>query len=236
MNKLAALAFFALAAAPAAAAPTLQRNYSVTDFDRVRVDGPFKVELATSVAPFARASGTVAALDAVLIAVEGRTLVIKPNRSSWSGYPGQVPGPVAISVGTHDLSAAYVNGSGLLSVDRVKGLSFEITVQGAGSASVDEAAIDQLKLGISGSGTLRLAGTAGVMTALVRGTPSFDGSALRVKDARIGADGAPMIRALVSNSAKIDASGVATVEIAGNPACTVTAKGSATVSGCRKSD
>ena len=42
------------AASPLAAA---ERSYSVTDFNRVRVEGPFAVTLATNVAPFARASG-----------------------------------------------------------------------------------------------------------------------------------------------------------------------------------
>jgi hypothetical protein len=106
-------------AAPAAAAT---RNFGITDYQKVRIDGPFKVQLITGVAPFARASGSAAALDRVAIDVEGDTLVVHSNLDSWGGYPGQVVGPVVISLGTHDLSAAWLNGSGTLSIDKVKGL------------------------------------------------------------------------------------------------------------------
>ena len=71
-------------AAPGAAAT---RNFGVTSFTRVRLDGPYRVQLATGVAPFASASGSPAALDRVAIDVEGSTLIVHPNRSSWGGYP-----------------------------------------------------------------------------------------------------------------------------------------------------
>ena len=77
---LAALVTASAIATPAAAA---DRNYSVTSFDRIRLDGPFKVRLTTNVAPFARATGSPEALDGVSLEVQGRTLIIHFNRSSW---------------------------------------------------------------------------------------------------------------------------------------------------------
>jgi hypothetical protein len=41
-----------------------------------------------------------------------------------------------------------------------------------------------------------------------------------------------MVRANVSGSAKVDALGLASVNIAGGPACIVKTQGSATVTGC----
>jgi hypothetical protein len=232
--KCFALAFsLVLAAAPAAAAPVTSRTFSVTGFDRIRIDGPFKVELATGVAPYARATGTAAALDGVDVDVEGRTLVVRPSKVAWGGYPGQGRGPVAIMIGTHDLSTAWINGSGMLDIDKIKGLSFDLSVQGAGSAAIGNAAVDQMKIGLSGSGTVRIAGTAPKLTAIVRGTSVLDGSALNVKDAVIGAEGMPTVRATVSGTAKVDANGLASVELGGAPACEVKTMGSATVSGCR---
>ena len=227
---LPALIFLA-AAAPADAAT---RNFGVSGFDRIRVDGPFKVKLATGVAPYATASGgSPAALDSVTIDVQGRTLIVRSNRSSWSGYPGEAKGPVEISIGTHDLSAAWLNGSGSLAVDKAKGLSFDLSVQGAGSASIGSVTVDHFKVAISGTGTASVAGTAPKLTAIVRGISSLDASGLVSKDAIIGAQGPATVRANVSNTAKVDAQGAATIELAGRPACTVKAAGSATVSGCR---
>lgn len=210
-----------------------ERNYTVTGYDRIRVDGPYSVRLTTGVAPFARASGSQAALDGVAIDVNGRTLVVRPNRSSWGGYPGATAGPVEIEVGTHELAVAWLNGSGSLAVDRVRGLSFELSVQGAGSARIADAAVDSLKIGLAGTASAIVGGSAAETTALVRGISSLDGESLTVKDAVIGAEGPAKVSLTVSNSAKVSAQGAAQVTLAGNPACTVTAAGSATVSGCR---
>lgn len=217
-------------ATPAAAAT---RNFGITGFEKVRVDGPFKVTVATGVAPFARASGSPAALDRVAIDVRGNTLVVHSNLDSWGGYPGKDAGPVEISLGTHDLGAAWLNGSGTVSIDQVKGLSFDLSVQGSGAGEIGRVAIDQLNVSVIGTASARLAGQAARMTAIVRGISTLDASALATKDATIGADGAATIGASVSNSVKVDAIGPATVRLSGRPACTLHVSGSASVSGCR---
>jgi hypothetical protein len=225
-----ALCLAAFAASPALAAT---RNYSVTSFDRVRVDGPFKVSLTTGVAPFATAAGTPAALDGVSLDVEGRTLIIRRNTSSGSGYPGKPNGPVEIKVGTHELSQAWVNGSGTLAIDRVKGLTFNLAMQGSGLAEIGDAAVDQLKVGISGAASAAISGSVPKLTALVRGASSLDAARLSVKDAVVGAEGPAVVKLAVSNSAKIEGRGTSTIEISGDPACTVKSEGSTTVTGCR---
>jgi len=237
ISRLPILSLLLLASLPApsavrGAAPTT-RNYSVTSFDRIRIDGPYKVELKTNVAPYARATGSPLALDGLSILVEGRTLIVRPGSGGWGGYAGENRGPVTISVGTPDLRNAWINGAGALGVDRVRGLSFELAIQGAGVASIGQVDVDQLKAGISGSGSVRLSGKAAQLTATVRGTSTFEGEELQVKDAVIGAEGPSTVRATVTNSAKVDALGLASVTLAGKPACMVNAKGSATVSGCK---
>ena len=229
--RLLAFACAALAlAAPAAAA---QRSFTVTGFDRIRVDGPFRVRLTTGVAPFARATGSSAALNGVSVEVQGRTLVVRKNPGSWGGYPGESPGPVDIIVGTHELSTAWVNGAGSLAIDKIKGQSFDLSVQGPGSIAVAKLSVDRLKAGLSGSGSAVLAGTAAIVTAIVRGTSSLDASDLTAKDATVGAEGVAVVKLTATNTAKVDTQGTATVDLRGRPACTVRALGSAVVSGCR---
>ena len=224
-----AVAMFAIAT-PADAAT---RNFGVSGFDRIRVEGPFKVRLTTGIAPFATASGSATALDGVAIDVQGRTLVVRSSRASWGGYPGDSKGPVEISIGTHELTAAWLNGSGSLAIDKVKGLSFDLSVQGSGAASIGKVAVDKLKVAISGAAGATIAGVAPKVTAIVRGVSSLDASGLTAKDAIIGAQGPATVKATVTGTAKVDAMGAAAVGLAGNPACTVKAEGSATVSGCR---
>lgn len=226
---LAAAAAVALAV-PAGAAT---RNFGITSFEKVRVDGPFKVTLTTGVAPFARATGSLAALDRLAIEVRGNTLVVHNNLDSWGGYPGKDVGPVEVSLGTHDLSAAWLNGSGSLAIDRVKGLSFDLSVQGSGAGEIGQTSVDQLNVSIVGTASARLAGQAAKLTAVIRGISNLDAAALSSKDATLGADGAATIAANVRGSATVDASGPATVRLTGSPSCTLRVSGSASVSGCR---
>ena len=219
-----------LAVAPASAAT---RNFGITSFEKVRVEGPFSVRLATGVAPFARASGSSAALERVAIEMRGKTLVVKSNIGGWGGYPGKDQGPVEVSLGTHDLSQAAINGSGALSIDKVKGLSFDLTVAGAALAGIDRVDVDQLSVGLVGTSTAKLAGRAARLTSVIRGISTLDGSALAVKDATFGAEGAATVKAKVGNAVTIDASGPATIRLAGRPSCTLRVSGSASVSGCK---
>ena len=111
---LPALLAAAVLATPASAAT---RNFGISGFDRVRVEGPFKVRLSTGVAPFARASGTPDAVDRLAVTVEGRTLVVR-TQSAWGGsFPGQRFTPAEVEIGTHDLTSAYLNGAGTLKID-----------------------------------------------------------------------------------------------------------------------
>ena len=228
------LALFFVLLALAAPAMGATRNFGVNGFDRIRVDGPYKVRLATGIAPFAKASGSMAALDRVAIEVQGRTLIVHANQS-WGGYPGEELGPVEITVGTHELSSASLNGAGSLQIDKVKALTFDLSVNGSGLLGIDSTDVDQLRVFIAGTGSARLAGRAAKMTAILRGNSSLEAAKLAAKDASIGADGPATVTASVSNSAKIDASGVATITFAGTPACTTKLTGSASVSGCKPS-
>lgn len=219
-----------LTAAPAAAA---ERNFSVTSFDRIRVDGGYKVTLVTGVAPFAKASGSQRALESVAIDVQGRTLIVRPARSSWGGYPGEGAGPVEIRVGTHELGTAWINGDGSLIIDKVKGLKFESDVQGAGSLDIARVDADQVRIGLSGAGSARLAGKALKLTAIVQGSSQLEAADLNVKDLVIAAQGPSNAKAHATNTAKVEAAGVAAITLTGKPACTVKLVGSASVSGCK---
>jgi hypothetical protein len=230
MRILAPLLIAAFAAAPAAAA---QRNYSVTDFTRVKVDGPFAVTLATAVSPFARASGSARALDRVSLKVEGRTLIIRTDRSAWGGSPDEDVGPVTISVGTHDLEQATLTGPGSLAIDKVTGLNFALSSFGSGAVSIGAVSADRLSILAQGAGSTRVAGTVKQLTASLDGPGLVDASGLFAKDATLSALGPASMRATVGNSVKVVASGTATIAIDGGGACERRVSGSAVVTGCR---
>ena len=208
------------------------RNFGIESFTKIRIDGPYKVTLATGIAPFATASGSPAATDRVAIEVRGDTLVVHSN-PSWGGYPGSDPGPVEVSIGTHDLTSASLTGSGSLSVDRIKGLTFFLSMQGSGASEIRDAEADQLNLNLVGTATAKIAGHAGSLTALVRGVSSLDAANLETPNAAISVDGTATVLANVTDTARVDGWGPATVRFAGRPTCTLKVQGSTSVSGCR---
>jgi hypothetical protein len=225
----AAIATAALTA-PAGAAT---RNFGITSFEKVRIEGPYKVVLTTGIAPFARATGSAVALDRLAIEVRGNTLVVHGNLSAGGGYPNQNAGPVEISLGTHDLSSAWLSGAGTLAIDKVRGLSFDLSSQGSGSVGIGRVDVDQLNVSVVGTASAVLAGRAAKMTAVIRGISSLEASGLSTKDATIGAEGAATIKANVTNAVTVDGNGPTSMTLAGRPSCTLRLVGSASVSGCR---
>jgi hypothetical protein len=228
--------FLALASAAlafASAAEAAERNYTVTQFTKIRVDGGYSVKLVTGVSPFAKASGSPAALDSVSVDVQGQTLVIRRNQSAWGGYSGHGPGPVELTLGTHDLTSIWLNGGGRIAVDKVRGQTFQISVDGSGSVSVANLAVDKLQTNLEGSGSVVLGGSVADARLELDGPGEIDASALSAKNATIAAVGSAVVKATVTDTVDVRAFGTASVEVSGNPACTTRATGSATISGCR---
>lgn len=229
-TRLPAFLILIAAAVPANGAT---RNYEIAGFEKVRVEGPFKVRLTTGVPPSAKATGPQAAIDRLTIDVVGRTLVVHNSLSSWGGSLGSDDsGPVEVVIGTHDLNAASLTGAGSLEISAVKGLSFDLAAQGPGQIAVARTDVDQLSVALIGTASAVLAGKAGALKVQARGTTAFDGSALETKDITLTVNGASTIKAGVSNSANIVASGPASIVFSGKPSCTSRLTGSASVTGC----
>jgi hypothetical protein len=222
------LALLALAAATPALAD--ERRYSVTDFDRIQVDGPYQVSLTTGGPASARATGSNAALNRLSIEVQGRTLRVRPNVSAWGGYPNAPTDLPAITVTTRTLDTAAVNGAGTLKIDKAKGLKFAVSLMGSGKATIGAVESDNLQVTMMGSGTIQLGGRAKSMRADVHGTASLDASALTAGDAQIIADTAGEVKLAVNRAVTVQANGSGDVAISGTPACTVKGNGAGQVS------
>lgn len=227
------LALMALCVGANASAAGLPRSFTITTFDRVRVEGPYAVSLAVGRAPSAKAEGTPAQLDAIDLRVEGRTLIIRQRSGTQSN--GNSSAAVKIAVSTPDLRSAALIGAGSLSIDKLKGLSLDVGVQGPGSLQVGDVQADRLVAVAQGSGSVTLAGRIKAGSIANRGTASVDASALRATDLTLSSEGAGEVRAAASNQATVNAAGTVQIYLTGNPACQTRISGSATVSGCRSS-
>jgi hypothetical protein len=214
------LALFTLCAAAAPAA-AIDRRYSVTDFDRLVVEGPYVVRLTTGASSSATASGTQAALDRATIEVSGQTLRIRRNRTYWGGNPGAQQGPLTIELRTRNLRSARLIGPARLEVDGLRGLRVDLTVEGSGELRASNVAADNLSLGLAGAGRIVIAGTAERLTADFQGTGDVDGSALRVENANVTTTTTGTVTLGVEEEASITALGLGEVIVLGRPACTL---------------
>jgi hypothetical protein len=212
------------AAAPCALVPAkaAERNFMVVDFDKVRVDGPFRVELVTGGPSLAIATGPQAALDRVSMEVQGTTLHIRPNRSAWGGNMRDATGPIAIRIATRTLRSATVTGGGALGIKGAKNLRIDLILTGSGRIDVAGVDADLLAITLIGSGKIGLAGKARQVRASVEGTGDLDGAGLRADDVDIGANTAGMIAITAVRTAKVRSGGSGEVAISGSPACTIT--------------
>jgi hypothetical protein len=226
--KISVLAAVLLAGA--APAPAAERRYTVTDFDRIKVEGPFQVTLSTGGPSGAVATGSARALDGVSVDVNSRVLRIGRNPNAWGGYPGEAAGPVKIEVSTRTLREAAVEGAGIISIDKAAGLRFQASVMGSGQIGIGSLQADVLSVGLIGSGKLKLTGKAKELKATVSGSGDLDAANLTVEDADIKADTAGLIGVNVKRAAKVFATGSGNVTISGPASCTVEDRGGGNVS------
>jgi Putative auto-transporter adhesin, head GIN domain len=207
-----------------------ERNFSVTDFDKISVEGAYNVSVETGKSGKARATGSVTALERVGVEVRSRTLIIKPLRNLWGSAAEGNPGPVSIKVTTHDLASVEQSGSSALIINKMRGARILLSNSGSGTLTVGAVDTDQLDLDNEGSGSMTLSGRVLLATAQVSGSGSLDASALKVSDLTLTAQSSGRVHAFASRSAKVTSTGSGAVEIGGKPACTVNMLGTGTVS------
>ncbi len=215
-----------LVAGPAGAA---ERILTLTDFDRVQVDGNFVVEVTTGRGTSGRISGDAAAIDTADVQVQGRTLIIRKNRANWSGS-GNSQTTTTVRITVPALHNAWVRGPAIVRLDRMSGMRVGLSQEGSGSLSVADMRSDRLDLGMLGSGRIAVAGTVATLNATVRGSGELDAARLIASDAKVVSETAGNVSLSVRRAANVTSTGAGNVTILGKPACTVKNAGSGNVS------
>lgn len=227
-----ALLTLVLAAAPALAA---DRPYPVSDFNRLVVEGPYRVRLVVGGATRAIASGTREALDRVAIESAGQTLRIRPRRNQWGANGATDPGPVTIELRTRTLRSARLLGPAVLEVEGAGagvapgGRDVEFMVQGSGTLRAIRVVADTLSLGLLGAGSLEVSGSAETLRGQFQGTGNVAAASLVADSAIITTNTVGSVALRVSGRAEVTAYGLGTVTIAGSPACVLNGSSSAQV-------
>lgn len=208
------------------ATPTLaaERVWNIGSFDRVRVDGPFEVRVATGASPRARASAPdPALLERLRLSNEGGTLSLRLDRGTGDrAARGSDAAPV-FTLSTVSLRGVTLLSGAKVVVTRMAAERVDLGVTGTGSLSVNEVTAQQVNATVIGSGAMRLAGRASKARLLTNGPGSIDSGDLSVGDLFVSMDGAGETRAAARYSAEITSSGMGRIDVSGNPKCVVRA-------------
>lgn len=219
----------------AAAAPVPQAAESttvmLTGFERLRVDGPFRVKLIDGQPPRATITGDRRAIDRISVRNMGGQLVIGPRNQSFEGWSEQ-SGPVTITVGARGLRGVNINGGGSVEVDRMTGQRVDLGVNGAGSLTIARLDTDQLAVTLTGTGAVRInGGTTRTARFGSYGAGSIDAAGMSINDLTVQAQSAGDSRFTARYTAQIASLGTGSVRVTGSAACTLSGPGPASCSG-----
>lgn len=223
MLRLALASLLLLGSAPAPE----ERGFNIGSFERVRVDGPFEVEISIG-APHASASGTLVSLDHVAVRVEGDTLVVSAGALGRASATQVLPRIIVTGPAPRNV---LVNGGGKVRIAELRGARVDVTVSGAGSLDVVRLIADDFGASLTGSGALRLAGTVGRMRLRNLGTGAIDALGVTANDAVLSGNSSGTVSATVRYTARATALGTGGITIAGNPECTLSGSGPITCEG-----
>lgn len=229
MKTAALIATLLVGVALSPPAHAAQRTYSVTDFDRIRVTGPFKVEVTTDRLTAIRGTGAAEALNRVRLDVQGRTLFVRLDRSNVGGSDFKGP-PATIAIRAPALREASLSGSGTLSLSGMKGLRVGVVVEGSGILTARNVDADRLDVGVIGTGSIALSGKSHVTSVTGRGEGAVKAAELAVDDLTVTWESAGDGAFAATRTAKVTSIGTGNVSVAGKPACTVTNGGNGQVS------
>ena len=209
--------------------PTVERNYQVSDFDRIELAGAYDANIRTGSAPSVHAKGGANLLEKLVVEVKDGRLLIRPKEKSfnWSRGPR---GKVELTVTVPKLRAAELAGAGNIRIDRVSGDRFEGTVAGAGDMRVDRVEVGDLKLSIAGAGNAHLqSGRARNAEYDITGSGGIDAKGVQTETAAVSIAGAGDVEGHAAKTAAVSIMGSGDVRLTGGAKCTVSKAGAGNV-------
>lgn len=227
IRALIGLALVALAT-PASAA---DHSYVVTNFDRVRVDGPFEVRLTVGAGgAHASASGDDRVIANLSIEVQGDTLVVRKGIQGWSEQ-GKVDGPAPIiTIAAPALRSATVIGGGKLAIAGVlRSARLDLQITGGGSIDARGIDTDDLAVMLIGNGNVALAGKSARARLLTNGNGSIAAIPLSVGDVLVRLDGPGETQVSARFTADLTSTGLGRIVVPGNAKCTAHAQAGAPI-------
>lgn len=223
------LAALVLGDAALATADAADRRFTLSAFDKVRIEGDVAVEITSGAAPFALASGDPRALEVLSVKVQGGTLYIRRARRNIptearnrKAAPDALP---LVRLSARSVQSLTMLGHGSARIDRLAGARPSATMDGNGSVEIGAVAAEAIALNVNGSGSLKIGGTATSARAVMLGEGLIEASALTLGTIDFTGEGPVRAKLTVNGPANIAVKGDADVQIGGTPVCTIRQSG-----------
>lgn len=194
------------------------RTVSIGSFDRLRVDGPFEVTVATG-SPSARLSGDGDSIEAIDVQLNGATLTVR--RRAVLGQKSASTEPVRITLATPSLTGASSTAGASISIARLRGQRVDLAVGGAGAIAAAAVDAPDVSVMVAGAGRVTLAGRTQHARLVKNGEGSIDAAALDAADLLVATDGIGPINARARYTAQVGNAGTGQVTIIGAPRCVI---------------
>lgn len=206
-----------------ALAPAAERTVGIGSFDRLRITGPFQVNVATGRAPMASIGGDSRTIGDVELNTNGSTLAIRmrPGVAGASERTGSTA-PIVVTLATPSLADVAVFGGGRVNVGAMRGDRIEASIAGSGSLVIAATNTAQLNATLVGAGTLAIRGGHAARARLVvNGPGGIDAAAVEVGDLLVRVEGLGETKGRARYTADVTNTGQGSVTIAGTPKCTI---------------
>ncbi|MBB3879437.1 head GIN domain-containing protein [Sphingomonas pseudosanguinis] len=203
-----------------------ERDYPLRDFTAVTVKTSDSVDIRVGNDFSVRAQGATTQLDDILIDRRGETLRITRRGDRQARASSTRDRGVRIVVTLPRLTQVNLAGSGDVTVDRVEGPRFQAGMTGSGQLAIGAMRVDEAKIDIAGSGTIRPVGSADTAILRMAGSGSIAGRGLRAGRAQVEIAGSGGVTAQVQGPAQVKLMGSGSADLGPESICTIQKMGS----------
>lgn len=226
-----------MAAAQSNLTDTVDRHLS--GFDRIKIQGPFKVYITQGDVESVKLLASPEAISRTISTVDGHTLKVRNKYYSWSWGPkrwfrrkDQWNTPreeVTVYITVRDVNSITVSGSGnVIFTDAIATNSLAIRLRGSADLS-GNVSTQKLTSRISGSGKIKLAGTATDARIRLSGSANFSAPQLVTETARVHISGSGHASVNASDQVNATLHGSAGLRYTGTAKISSSKSGSASI-------